>query len=78
MNITHDRLERLVTQIFSAAGCQPDEAERISKRLVHSNLVGHDSHGVIRVSYYIRWLQEDKVRANRELEVVFDSGVFAT
>jgi uncharacterized oxidoreductase len=75
MNVAHDRLKRLVTRVFAAAGCREAEAERVGHYLVEANLVGHDSHGVIRVPYYVRWLGEGKVRANQELKVVFENDV---
>src|SRR5437870_5531260 len=77
MNIAHDRLKNLVTTIFAAAGCRPPENERIAHYLVEANLVGHDSHGVIRVPSYIEWLKSGKVRANQELKVVFENPVIA-
>jgi uncharacterized oxidoreductase len=77
MNIPHERLKTLVTAIFAAAGCRSHEAERIGHYLVEANLVGHDSHGVIRVSFYIQWLREGKVLANQKLQVVFENEVIA-
>ena len=73
MKLHHDRLRTLATSIFEAAGCQPSEAERIAAHLVEANLVGHDSHGVIRISSYIQWLRDGKVLANRTMEVVFEN-----
>jgi uncharacterized oxidoreductase len=43
-----DRLREFTTAIFQAAGCQTSEAQCIASHLVEANLVGHDSHGVIR------------------------------
>jgi uncharacterized oxidoreductase len=77
MNIAADRLRALTTAIFQAAGCQPPEAERISWHLVEANLVGHDSHGVIRVASYVQWLRGGKVFANRTLQVVLENEVLA-
>lgn len=77
MNIGHDRLRPLVRTIFAAAGCGDHEAERIAHYLVESNLVGHDSHGVIRVPRYIDWLRQGKVLANRTLQIVFENDVLA-
>ena len=34
--------------IFAAAGMRADEARVVAELLVEANLVGHDSHGVIR------------------------------
>ena len=45
--------------------------------LVEANLVGHDSHGVIRVSYYIDWLQTGKVLANQNIKIISENEVIA-
>ena len=74
MEIQASRLTALVEQLFTAAGCQATEAETIARRLVQANLVGHDSHGVIRAPIYIQWLQKGMVRANQSPQVVLDSG----
>ncbi len=66
-------LKRLVASVFANAGCGGDEAERIAHYLVESNLVGHDSHGVIRVLSYVRWLREGKVFANTEPATVLEN-----
>ncbi len=77
MRIQHQRLKNLVGAVFAAAGCLPPEHERIAHYLVEANLVGHDSHGVIRVPSYIDWLKSGKVRANQELKAVFENDVIA-
>jgi len=75
--ISHQRLEHLVNDIFAAAGCGQAEHERIAHYLAEANLVGHDSHGVIRVPQYIDWLRTGKVRANQALQIVFENDVIA-
>src|SRR5262249_51541313 len=72
-----DRLRELTAAIFQAAGCELAEAERIAWHLVGANLVGHDSHGVIRVASYVNWLRGGKVLANRSIRVVFENEVIA-
>lgn len=74
--IPFESLQGLVESIFARAGCENDEASRVARRLVKSNLVGHDSHGVIRVPTYVDWLRAGKVVANRRPDVVFESGSF--
>ena len=64
MNLRPDALLRLTAAIFQAAGCSPAEAQRIAEHLVEANLVGHDSHGVIRVFTYVQWLRSGKVLAD--------------
>jgi uncharacterized oxidoreductase len=77
MRIGHERLLDLIGKIFAAAGCEAEEHRRIAFYLVESNLVGHDSHGVIRVPSYIQWLRDGKVVANQHLDVVLEADVFA-
>jgi uncharacterized oxidoreductase len=77
IKIRADRLVPLVQQIFSRAGCHSPEDSQIARRLVESNLVGHDSHGVIRVAYYIDWLKKDMVRANQKVQTVFETDTLA-
>jgi hydroxycarboxylate dehydrogenase B len=77
MRIEHDRLQPLVGALFAAAGCEPAEAERVARYLVGANLVGHDSHGVIRVPAYIGWLKAGKVVANQSPRVVFENEALA-
>src|SRR5205823_12625569 len=77
MKFRPDRLCALTAAVFEAAGCQPEEAERVASHLVEANLVGHDSHGVIRVPTYVRWLREGKVVAGRTARVVFENEAIA-
>ncbi|MEE9249719.1 MAG: Ldh family oxidoreductase, partial [Alphaproteobacteria bacterium] len=77
MRIQAATLERIVDRIFTAAGCQPAEASCVARHLVDSNLCGHDSHGVIRVSRYLDFMKAGKVRPGRQMTVVFESDTVA-
>lgn len=77
MNIPAERLKTLTSAIFLAAGCQEAEAGRIGEHLVEANLVGHDSHGVIRIPSYVDWLRAGKVLPNKTLKVVFENDAIA-
>jgi uncharacterized oxidoreductase len=70
-------LERLVADIFAAAGCSAAEAKRIGRYLVAANLAGHDSHGVVRVPRYIPMLREGFVVADQTVDVLVDTPVLA-
>jgi len=63
-----------VQTIFVAAGSEPREADIVASHLVDASLMGHDSHGIIRVSKYIDWLRAGQVRPNRRVRVVSDRG----
>lgn len=67
-------LSALAARIFRAAGSDAGEAAIVSDHLVESNLVGHDSHGVIRVGKYVGWARAGDVVPNRHAEIVRDTG----
>ena len=77
MQIHSDELKRFAVRIFAAAGCGEEEAQRVSGRLVESNLVGHDSHGVIRIPSYVEWLSDGKVLANQTVDVITENDAMA-
>jgi uncharacterized oxidoreductase len=72
--IPHDALRAFTAAVFGAAGCNDFEANVVADHLVDANLLGHDSHGVIRVPIYCDWLEQGKVVANRRAERKADFG----
>ena len=77
MNIRHDRLKQLVELVFSTAGCNSAECERVAQHLIESNLVGHDSHGVIRVSQYVRFIRTGTLLPNQVGQIAYENDVMA-
>lgn len=77
IRLHHSDLSSLAERIFAAAGCERDEARRVARHLVEANLVGHDSHGVIRIPSYVQWLRDGKVLANQSLRVITESDAIA-
>ena len=63
-----------IPELFVAAGCQPREATLVTEHLVESSLVGHDSHGLLRVPKYLGWLRDGHVLPNRHAVSFVDSG----
>jgi uncharacterized oxidoreductase len=70
-----ENLRRGVAAIFAAGGCDAEEAASIAGHLVEANLMGHDSHGVIRVAKYIDWQKRGLVLPNRAPKTLSDEGV---
>lgn len=70
ITISADRLRTFAASLFVAAGVSEDEAEIVSDSLVGSNLCGHESHGVIRVSEYLGYLSTGALKAGVELRIV--------
>ena len=71
------KLVGLVAAIMAAAGSSSDEAHTVARRLVDSNLVGHDSHGVLRVGKYLEWVREGWLAPNQQPEIVFENDSIA-
>ena len=72
-----DKLISVVASIMQGAGCAAPEATTVARRLVDSNLVGHDSHGVIRVGKYLEWMRDGWVKANQTPSIVFETDTIA-
>ena len=77
VTIKADQLTKLVSDIFTAAGCSREEGDRLGKSLVGANLAGHDSHGVVRVPRYLQWLAEGDFLPDQTVEVVHENPVMA-
>ena len=75
--VNASKLVELVAAIMRGGGCDPAEAKTVARRLVDSNLVGHDSHGVLRVSKYLEWMRDDTLRPNTPPTIVFESDTVA-
>ena len=70
-------LKQIGTQIFAAAGATSDEARIVSEALVEANLAGHDSHGILRIPEYVRWMEQKLVTMGAHINVVRESDSFA-
>lgn len=77
MKFQHKELISLAEDIFKVAGCKRDVARQVGSRLVEANLVGHDSHGVIRIPSYVEWLRDGKVLANQSIRIISENDVIA-
>ncbi len=71
------KLIDFVAAIMEGGGSGPDEARTIARRLVDSNLVGHDSHGVLRVGRYLEWVRDGWLMPNMPPTMVFESDTLA-
>jgi len=77
MKIPAPELIDLTQKIFAAAGSSQTEALCIARHLVEANLVGHDSHGVIRIKTYVQWVREGNVIANQTVKVILETDSLA-
>jgi uncharacterized oxidoreductase len=58
-----------------AAGSPQEEAETVTRLLVEANMVGHDSHGVIRIPQYLTSINNGDVQVGARVEVVQETAV---
>lgn len=70
-------LEELTQAIFVSAGAPAEEARTLAAHLVESNLVGHDSHGVMRIPSYVDHIRQGTVRLGVEPRVERDTQALA-
>jgi LDH2 family malate/lactate/ureidoglycolate dehydrogenase len=57
-----DDLVTLADRALNALGAPAGTAGQVARSLVLSNLVGHDSHGVIRLAQYAAWIADGQIR----------------
>ena len=68
--IKAEKLEGECARIFVGAGLSDQEARQVAHSLVLANLMGHDSHGAIRVAQYLEALEDGRVKAGQQLQIV--------
>jgi uncharacterized oxidoreductase len=66
-------LQSLVTCIFEKAGAPRPHAEVVAGHLVRSNLIGYDSHGVLRVPQYCDAIDSGELVPDAEPRLVRES-----
>ena len=70
-------LTGIAQDIFVAAGVERDEAGIVAEHLVESNLVGHDSHGVLRIPEYVEWMEAGDVAPGQHIAVMHETETLA-
>jgi uncharacterized oxidoreductase len=58
---------------LAAAGATEADAQRVAESLIDANLRGYESHGVMRIPYYVEQLNKGEVRPGVELTIVDES-----
>ena len=73
-HVKYEALAEFVGQLFKAAGCTDHEAVLVGESLAEANLLGHDSHGVLRVPIYLKDLESGVVRRNQVPKLISNLG----
>ena len=74
---TQTELAKIAGDVFQAAGATPEEARVVGEALAEANVEGHDSHGVVRISEYVGWMEENLINIGAHMKVVKETDAFA-
>jgi uncharacterized oxidoreductase len=75
--LNRSQLFQLSQKILTGAGVSIEDAAVVAEELAEANIVGHDSHGVMRLVQYVQMMHEGFVKPGAPTEVVTDSPAFA-
>ena len=66
-------LTEFAVALLDAGGATHEEATRVGASLVDANLCGYESHGVMRIPYYLQAVADGEVISGAELSVTAES-----
>ncbi|WP_128253700.1 Ldh family oxidoreductase [Falsirhodobacter deserti] len=72
--IHHQELQNFAEAMLLAAGMEEDKAEATAAVLVEGDMIGHDTHGVSLISWYMDALADGSMNGRGAYEVVSDRG----
>ena len=72
-NFTYEHLHKFSKNIFLKIGCNAADADIATKSLLSADLRGVDSHGVARLSGYIRLWEAERVNAKPALKIIHET-----
>lgn len=71
--LTYNRLLSFSESVFLAMGCSPEHAALAARVLVSADLRGVDSHGVARLSGYVRLWEANRINSNPNIRVTYET-----
>jgi len=72
--VAHQNLRRVCQEVAVAVGTPADIALAVAESLVEANLAGHDSHGILRLPWYVDSIREGTIHAAARPAVMSRSG----
>ena len=73
MIFSAEELKQFATKVFISIGCPEAEAQQAADVLVSADLRGVDSHGVARLSGYIRLHEKQRLNATPQIKTVHET-----
>jgi len=71
--IQYRDLDQFVYNVFLAVGCSEIHARQATKTLLDADLRGIDSHGVARLSGYIRLWEVNRINAQPNIRIIHET-----
>lgn len=78
MNYTHHHLLQFIEQVFISCGMNEQDAKQAADVLVAADLRGIDSHGVARLSGYVRLHEAKRANMNAQHKIIYETPSTAT
>ena len=72
-NYTYEQLYTFSENIFKSIGCSDEHAATATKTLLSADLRGIDSHGIARLSGYVRLWEAKRVNATPDIKVIHET-----
>ncbi|MDO9551339.1 Ldh family oxidoreductase [Rhodonellum sp.] len=73
MKFSFEQLFKFTKSIFIKIGCPEEEAETAAKVLLSADLRGVDSHGVARLSGYVRLWEANRINAKPSIKIIHET-----
>lgn len=78
MKYSYKDLQIFTNQIFVKAGCNNNDAQEATIALLAADLRGIDSHGIARLSGYIRLWEKGRINMNANFKIIHETPSTAT
>ena len=78
MPIPHHLLESFSKEVFLKIGCNETDAHLAASVLIAADLRGIDSHGLARLSGYVRLWQQQRIHSKPNIRIVYETPSTAT
>src|SRR5687768_13558219 len=75
--VNHERLIDFATLVYAGAGMPEADAHLVADTLVQADLWGHQSHGVLRLGWYLDRIRNKVMDPVTKPEFVVDAGAIA-
>jgi LDH2 family malate/lactate/ureidoglycolate dehydrogenase len=74
----HEKVRKFTENIFKKIGCSPKDAQLAADILISADLNGVDSHGVARLSGYVRLYDHGRLNPRPNIKIIYETPSTAT